>query len=228
MSAYVTVDTRALERRIFVLRRSEVPGVIRNTINDTMRDVVNALRVETRKAFPTVTPYIERSARIKERATKGRLLGVVHMASGAYALSPHTPGFAQDRAIKRIEMAARANGLMGAGEWLVPSRTASLDRYGNFSKRTLDQMERDIASGGGKGAYIWGEVKGRKGSVRGVWNYSRFRRKVGRALELLAVSDEPSYRKRFDFYGVARKTARSVSAAHGARAVEQIIKRRSG
>ena len=224
MTASVHIDTRALERRLATLRREEIPTAARNAINDLMRDVVRAEREEISRAFDRPTPYVRNAPAIKQRATKARLEGVIHLRQGADVLKAHIAGYPRRRDLKAVEDVARARGFLGPADWLVPSNTMRLDRYGNVSRATATAITRDLAGQGAR--YVWGEVQTRRGgTVAGVWIASRWRSRQPGALALVAVR-APTYSVRFDGRGVALRTSAARARHHAEQAVAHAIRRR--
>jgi hypothetical protein len=141
-------------------------------------------------------------------------------------LKPAIPGFSPHRGLKGIEGRARDLGYMDADQWLVPSRTMRLDRYGNVSRATLQRIITDLAiqASGRKGMYIYLDVETRGRTVSGIWMTSRVERRQGAALALVAVR-RPSYPKLFHYRSVAVRRAVSAVPALGRQAVDAIRRR---
>lgn len=101
------------------------------------------------------------------------------------------------RQAKGLERALQSRGLMRKGQMLAPRRDAKLNRYGNITKAQARAVINSVDSGGtgrgrqyvvkpGAGVY-WRKGKGLKG--------------------FLNIIDEPTYKARFDFYGLGAKSA---------------------
>lgn len=101
------------------------------------------------------------------------------------------------RKAKGLERALQSRGLMRKGQMLAPRRDTKLNRYGNISKAQARAVINSVDSGGsgrgrqyvvkeGQGIY-WRKGKGLKG--------------------FLNIIDEPTYKSRFDFYGLGAKSA---------------------
>jgi hypothetical protein len=225
MPMTATVSTRELEHRLATLRRNEIPTALRNAINDTARDVARAESEEIGRVFDRPTPYVQRAPALTRRATKQHLQAKVTLRQGASVLKPHIPGYPKRRDLKAVEDMARARGYLGPGDWLVPSRTMRLDRYGNVSRATSRAIASDLSGRGAR--YVWGEVRSRRGgTVAGVWIASRWRAHQPGALALLAVR-APIYRARLDWIGVGRRAAARVIPGHAEAAIEHAIRRRA-
>lgn len=223
----ITIDTRGLEAKFKRLMKKEIPSAIRNTINDTMADVVRRERKEINRVFDKPTPYIAKSPAIKSKATKTMPVGEVWLRGEKNVLKPHIPGYKPNRSLKGVEKLLRGNGQLAANQYLVPSRTMRLNRYGNVSNQTLKKMVVDLSGRGKRRGFIWGSVKGKRGPVAGVWYSARWRMHQPGALALLAVNVEPKYQKTFDFFGVGSRHARERIPYYAQKAIEQAIARRS-
>jgi hypothetical protein len=100
------------------------------------------------------------------------------------------------RSYKGLERALQSRGLMRKGQMLAPSRGAKLNRYGNVTKAQARAVISSVDSGGtgrgrqyvvkpGDGVY-WRKGKGIKG--------------------FLNIIDDPTYKPKFDFYGLGAKS----------------------
>jgi len=227
------------------LRTNELPTAWRNAINDTARDTIKRLERETQSVFDRPTPKVQRPFFLKEKATKERLQATIAIKDVfgkdgqaiVNTLTPHIPGFDSTRRAKGMERQLRRKGLLGPNQYLVPSRTLKLDRYGNVSGSQASKMLSDInaytAAGGSRATsankvrYIWGTVRP-KGSapVTGIWLQSRWQARRPNALVMLAVDATPRYSKRFRFNDVAERYGRRVFEQHMIKAVEHAIARR--
>lgn len=227
-SQTITVDTRGLEARFRRLKNTEIPSAMRNTINDLMQDTVKRERKEIERVFDRPTPYIAKSPAVKTKATKTRFMGELWLRGENNVLKPHIPGYKPRRDLKAIENLLRGLGQLSSTQYLVPSRTMRLDRFGNVSPRTVRTMLGDLGGRGPGRQFIWGTVNGKRGPVGGVWYAAKWRGRRPGALALLAVNAEPLYPKVFDFFGVGVRHARQRLPYFARRTIDALIARRNG
>lgn len=144
--------------------------------------------------------------------------------------------FGGSRAIKAFEARLRKAGAMGPGQYAIPGRGAKLDSYGNMSrgqivqilayfggfgevggvKNTTPEGKAKLKAGtkGRRGVEYFALQKAHGGLKPGV--YKRTFTSFGAGIEqvLFFIDRPPNYRKLFDFYGVAQRTAAKVSSAY--------------
>ena len=115
----------------------------------------------------------------------------------------------------RFERALERAGILGAREYVVPSKYAKLNASGNVTAGTYTRVLSQLRASPDPGQNRTGSARSKKsrsaaayfyqrtGTARGIWE------RRGRAVKPLFVfvTDRPNYRRRFDFYGVANKTA---------------------
>lgn len=235
-----------VSQALAMLRASEIPTAQRNAVNDTARAVIKRLELETKRVFDRPTPKTQRAFFLKTKATKERPEALIAIKDVfgkdgqaiINTLTPHIPGFDSTRRAKGMERQLRRKGLLGPNQYLVPSRSLKLDRYGNVSGSAASKMLSDInaytaaggsrATGAAKVRYIWGTVRPRGGRpITGIWLQSRWQARKPNALVMLAVDAKPRYAKRFKFNEVADRYGRRVFLKHMTAAVEHAIARRS-
>lgn len=252
------IDTRNLEKRLAGLRKNEIPTATRNTINDLMVDVTRRLQKEAFSVFDRPVPSVIRSIRVRQRATKQKLVGAVGVGAARgkgettenedamKALAPHIPGFKSSRESKGLEGALRYTKILKEDEYLVPSRTMRLNKYGNITGGAASKMVSDLGAyrgvsgldfttierinkaGKSNVKYIWGTVQKKGGgTVTGIWLKSKFGKGGGAALQMLVVKGAPTYAKRFRFKQVATSWAAKRAKHHADLAIENSIRRRN-
>jgi len=207
----------------------ELKKAIRNSMNDSARLVMARQEKEIKKVFHNPTRLIQKPFFV-ERAdinktpiqAKVRLKDVYGSTSVNVVfntLSPHIPGYPATRdPVKGMESALRRMGKISDKEFLVPSRTAKLDKNGNIPGSQASKMLNDIGAFAGvagfdsttkapKVKYMWGEVKDASGKVtRGIWLVNRFVSQKPAALVMVVVKTQPRYAKRFRFHELSEKT----------------------
>ncbi|MEA3641847.1 MAG: hypothetical protein VBE63_18200, partial [Lamprobacter sp.] len=227
-----------VSQALSLLRTNELPTALRNATNDTARDVIKRLERETQSVFDRPTPRVKSAFFLKEKATKERPQALIAIKDVfgkdgeaiVNTLTPHIPGFDSTRRPKGMERQLRRKGLLGPGQYLVPSRTLKLDRFGNVSGAQASKMLSDInaytaaggsrATGASKVRYIWGTVRPKgRAPITGIWLQSRWQARKQNALVMLAVDSKPSYAKRFRFNDVADRYAGKVFLKHMTAAV---------
>lgn len=148
------------------------------------------------------------------------------MAGRAHYLRPQV--FGGSRPLKELESRLRRAGAMGAGQYALPGWGAKLDAYGNMSGGEITQViaymggfgdvggDRNTTAAGkaklrGKGIEYFA-LKARRGGL-GPGIYRRLGRGgQARIQQVLKFIDRtPQYRQRFDFFGVADRTAERVA-----------------
>jgi hypothetical protein len=236
----ITIDTKPVQEMFRRLTREQIPTAMRNTLNDTARDIAKGLNAETLRVFDRPTPLVQRAFAVDTKATKERLEAVVWIKDGygksgqdlINTLVPHIQGGGRKQ--KPMERRIR---YPDATWWLVPSRTMKLDRYGNVPGSVASKMLSDIgvysyqdAAGNtskpGKAKYMWGSVTTRGGKkVSGVWDMAGLRSRKPGSLLMVAVGKAPTYRRRFDYDGITRRIASERLPFHARLALEHAIAR---
>lgn len=194
--------------------------VIRFAANDTIQDMIVAERVEMRRVFDNPRPYTL-NALFGIRATaKGNLVnaGIAFrefQAKGMPAYKYLTPQIkGGSRNYKRSEKALQGIGVLPAGTWTVQGRNFEKDQYGDIPGA---QYTRMLAELGVQGTGLGGPKAQRKGRTKGDRQFFLMRRRSDdrpfaiaekrgdQAVIMLVFTGMPSYKPRYDFYGVARK-----------------------
>ena len=237
-----------ITRQLGQLTRTELPTALRNATNDTARDVIKRLERETKSVFDRPTPKTLKPLFLKDKATKERPEATIDIKDVfgkdgqaiINTLTPHIPGEPAHRKPKGMEKHLRRNGLLGPNQFLVPSRTAKLDRHGNIPGSQASKMLSDLnsyaynpdiasqATHASKVRYIWGSVKPKGGKpITGIWLRSRWQARKPGALVMLVVDGAPTYGKRFHFDQIAKSYSFKVFPKHMRLAIEHALRRRS-
>ena len=246
----VKVETTGLESMMRDIKRKDMPRAVRNTLRDIMSDTIRRERQEMQRVFKNPTNAVLNAQRITKKPQindpRGELgfrkdLGKKGMAA-INALSPHIPGYRAERNAKGMEVALRADGKMKAGEYLVPSRTMKLNKFGNITGHMASKMLSDIGTSERltsvrsmtkktKSRFMWAEVKGRRGPVKGIWETKGLRTKgkipVG-TLWMVVVRKRPTYAKRFRYKELARIWGKRSAPYFARKTVEYYITRKYG
>ncbi len=147
------------------------------------------------------------------------------MASRAHYLRPQV--FGGSRPLKAMESRLRRAGAMSAGQYALPGWGAKLDAYGNMSQGEIVQVLAYVGgfgdAGGVRNTTAAGKAKLRAGGTEyfvlkarrgglGAGLYRRSGRGSRATIQqvLKFIDRAPQYRQRFDFFGVAERTAARV------------------
>lgn len=214
----------------------------------TAQDVRRAEYDEMRRTFDRPTPYTLRSLFVKG-ATRANLEAVVWVkddraGSGTPAeryLLPQIVG--GPRGLKGFEKALQRAGYMRAGDRAVPGRFARLDRYGNVSFGQIIQIlsqlritltaghDRNISTDRKKaakarqragGQYI-ALPNGRGKLPPGIYQRRDFAIGSAAPRAVFVFVSGASYRKRFHFERVARRTIAERLPVHFTRAYREAL-----
>ena len=129
-------------------------------------------------------------------------------------LNPHIEG--GPRVAKPSELRLRRAGILRAGEFIIPSRTAPLNKYGNIRGGEMTRILSDLKAFNEAG-YNANRTKGRAvkgrgiyfiaspGGTRGIYQMTGGQYGKGINLVFIIVKKAPTYRKRLDFYGTAQR-----------------------
>jgi hypothetical protein len=146
---------------------------------------------------------------------------------------PHI--FGGPRGPKPSEIRLRRAGLLAGDEFLVPSRTAPLNKYGNIRSGTMTQILSDLRTfneagykanrdlrKAGKDKFFIAQPGGTKGIFKMVG-----RGGIGLKMFFLIVRGAPRYSKRFDFFGVGQMEYDNVHQIEFDRVYSRFLKKRA-
>lgn len=245
-----TIDQRGLEKMLSQIKRHDMPRAVRNTMRDIMKDTMRRERKEMQLIFKNPTKQILNAQRITEMPRDDDPSGEMGFRKDFGArgeaiintLAPHIPGYRAGRDAKGMEVALRADGKMDADEYLVPSRTMKLNKFGNITGHMASKMLSDIGTSERntsvrsttkktKSRFVWAEVKGKRGQVRGIWEtkklYKPGKIQLG-ALWMVVVRKQPTYGKRFRYKELARIWGNRSKAYFARKTVDYYITRKYG
>lgn len=225
----IEVDTREVARYLDNVQRQQLPFATSVALNKTAAEVQDALARET-VVFDRPKPLTKKGTYLV-RSTKANLtaeVGLKQRVRGGPVdeyLAAEVEG--GPRADKRSEILLQRAGILPAGYQTRPGSGARLDAYGNMSRgqivqilsyfKTFGSIEKSgrnaskktqsakINRGARRAAIEYFIVPdGMPGLATGVWQ-----RKGRNVAPILIFIKTATYRKRYDFYGVATKTAQS-------------------
>ena len=207
------------------ISRSKVPTAAAKALTFTAERVQAAEKAELARVFDRPTRWTLNSI-FKRSATVTRLYARVWVkdeASSGVPASKYLPVHMDggNRPHKRFEKALIHYGLMPADMYAVPGRRARMDGNGNISRGQIVQILSALGAAERVSGFMANRTKrsqrrnrnapdyfvGRPGNgtgPRGIWQ------RVGSgARPILIFVKRPTYRRRFDFYGVANRVAQA-------------------
>lgn len=203
--------------------------VVRFAVNDTIDDMIVSERVEMRRVFDNPRPYTLNALYPRYAGKRNNLIdaGIAFREFGvkgtpAYKyLTPHIKG--GTRRVKRSEKALRdIVGILGADTYTVQGRNYEKDQYGDIPG---GQYTRMLAELGVLGVGLGGSKSQRNPRRKGDKKFDLMYRKDGRPFAvaefragtrviMLVFTAAPQYKKRYDFYGVARRQVQTSLPKH--------------
>jgi len=205
-----------------------IPQITSYALINTAEQVAARLREEAKNVFDRPTPQVitsiqpeissdKRSAGVRIRApsTTAHFAGSITHDGVTYddpisvALVPQI--FGGPRAEKGMEGWLRHAQLIGPDEWLIPSKYAQLDAYGNIPGPVAAKIISDLRGYNiagfeantkkAKKDYILGKI----GKRAVIFNIAG-----GRHVPVFIVTRKPSYNERFDFFGIGTSEAEKI------------------
>lgn len=221
-------------RRFHNFRQERIPRAMKDAANATGRYIHAALKSEMQEVFDRPTPWTLGGLRFKLASTKDPLVRIWLEESpgkgtpAAKFLAAQIEGGQRRR--KRFERALIQAGLMPPTAYAVPGPWAPLDAYGNVPGSFIVKMLSDIKAFGEQGYRA-----NRRGKRRGYkrTNYffvpprgSKIRPGVYKSMPSGIIGaaflfvPRATYKKRYDFYGVATRAYERKAAQFLAEAIQ--------
>lgn len=211
---------RQLER----LRKEAVPKVMAQALNGTAFDVREALLNEIDRVFDRPKPFTRKALEL-DKANPHKLTAAVQLKDFAVRGAPASKYlapqiFGGQRGQKRFERALQWAGILPQGMVAIPGRGAPLDAYGNLKGSEITRMLSQLKASPDPMQNETARSRKRKGGKRGL-QYFLFRkggrpagiarrRGSSRAYDVIVFFGRPpNYTRRYDFFGVADRTARA-------------------
>lgn len=218
VEVFVTSNLPQVRAYMRQAERQAVPMAHAKALTFTAEAVHEAEKAEMQRVFDRPTRYTM-NALAKTTATPKSLKASVFMKHGSGSttpasnyLMPHVRG--GSRRQKRSEKALQR--VMGNKGFWVPGAGAKRDAHGNISGSTIKRVLSQTKTGD---PYQWQTAKSKKRNARRVKDAffvpqptSKLKpgvyRRIGRKIEpFLIFVSSVSYKKRFDFYGLANRVA---------------------
>lgn len=243
MTLTISADFKSVQRRLDALGR-QMPFAASVALNRTAEWVATDERRAMRAQFDRPTPFFLNSLRVV-RSTKAKLQAKVwfkdinSVDSASNFVLPHIVG--GRRRFKQFEARLRAIGALPDGWFAVPAKGVPLNAYGNLSQGTISlvlnaagaytesgfntipraQRKTKLAKQG-RAIFVAG-VGNPQGLPPGVFE----RRKTGFGSAIRAILifvDSATYKKRFDFFGIGKRTAAQRFPQEADRAIALAIR----
>lgn len=215
--------------------RDQIPFATALALTRTAQAVKADLVSGMSSAFRSPTTYTLNSLYL-DRATKANLvatIGVKGADSGTGAvkwLKPEIYGGVRERG---LELFLEPLGLPPPGLYAVPGSKAKMTSNGKIDMTWVKRLVADIGSQGKSGLVSkrWRGIRKRDGALKYFILEAKWGKllpgiyaKQGRSLlPLIMFVRQPKYRKRFDFYGIAQRTAQQRFPQEFAAAVKQAM-----
>lgn len=217
----VKSDIKKAIKALDDIQKKSVPYATARALTEVAKITREAQQKEIRSTFDRPTNFtvnsvfyagaqrnanpIEAKVWLKDYAMKSR-------GAGRY-LQPQI--FGGQRTLKGFEELLKARGVLPPGYYVVPSKRIKRDAYGNISKGVLNQIlsyagaQRDRYQNTKIGQKRQQKQRfilldERDGKPGGIWQVTE----DNRMFPMMIFVKAPRYTQRFDFFGVAEKTAR--------------------
>lgn len=211
----ITVDAKQLNAaQLFIGQvKNQLPFATSLALNQTARDVQQALKQETTQSFANPVPYTRNAFRYN-KSSKASLVAEV-FADPTRRYFP-TEIFGGQRRIKKYEGFIRglAQGSLPPGK-LVPTSQV-INAAGNPKRNIFSIIQSKLSTTDPGGVFI-GTPKG-SNRTAGVYRRSR-----ERLFAYFVVADEPSYKPLFPMERVGQATASRVFTSHLSAAIDRAV-----
>lgn len=215
-----------VQQQLTELQRRRLPKAAVEAADRTGRYIHGALRSEMQQVFDRPTPWALGGLRFQRPSLQRPVVRIWLEEFGGKGI-PAADFLAANiqggkRKHKRFEKALIAKGLMPSGMFAVPGNNAPLDAYGNVPGSFIVRMLSDLQAFGEQGyrANRKGERRGKRktnyffvpakgsGLRPGVY----WQMPGGLVGIVFVFVSSVAYRKRYDFYGVAKRVYDRVAA----------------
>lgn len=206
-------------------------------LNYTGQIMKKDLITEMKKVFKNPTPYTLNSLQLSPAKKKNPeaeiwFRGKWIRENRDHYLWPHVYGIMRDQ--KPFEKALYRTGYLtsGRGKYVVPGQGARIDKYGNQSRGQIVQVLTALRALRGVPADVFGKpykYKLRKGTKdyfvakKGHLTPGVYQRQGKQVKPIMIFVKRAVYRKRFDFFGVAKKAYDQHYRNEFNRAFEQAV-----
>lgn len=224
MRLSVTDNIDKVIRECRDIARVHVPKATADALTKTLAAVRRAENEEVKRVFDRPAPFTERGtlykpAKVGDLTAKLWLKERFDVGKGnapADYLQAQIEG--GPRKHKRFELALIAQGIMPKDMYAVPGDRVRLDRFGNIPAGTIVQILSALGAAERTAGYLANRTArsarrkkrpewfvGRPGNGKGplgIWQ-----RVGGGARPIIIFVKQPTYRRRYDFHGIANRVA---------------------
>lgn len=200
----------------------QIPYATMLTLNETANDIKAGLVDEMKRVFDRPTNYALNGLFVlyAQKSTQTAVISFKDKATNGGTpainfLAPHVLG--GDRKTKRFERSLQLNRLMPSRLDVIPGNTVRLNQYGNMSRASISQILSTLGARSAKPskeAYFVADGK-TGGLSPGVYQ----RKSNGDVLPIMPFVKQATYKRRFNFFGVAQQVADKVMSQNAERAV---------
>ena len=196
----------------------QVPFAVAKALTSTGKIVKAEEIKEIKRVFDRPTKRTISSVYLKW-ATKANLTAKVWIVDYAYKgtapvkyLYPEVHGGIRNRT--RFELSLERKGYLRHDEYIIPSKYAKLNQYGNITVGTYTRVLSHLKASSDPMQNITGSAASKRkrrtsqyfymkaGAARGIWE----KRGINAKPLFIFVRKHPTYRQRLDFYRVAKRT----------------------
>lgn len=238
MQASIKADINELKKKVKRQFLDQIPYATAIALKNTVKDIENEEKKEMQLVFQNPTRWtlgsVRRTKYVDKKNLKARVwleeFGGKGIAAGEYLQAQIHGG---KRTPKRFEKLLRNKGLLPSNKFIVPGAILPLDAYGNPKRGIYSQVlsalgaQLDVhqrsKSKTKRQRFFVADING----THGIWmrlkasSVATHRQAI--APVFLFVRN-PSYTKRYDFYGVADRVHKQVFSSHFERAIARAIK----
>ena len=244
----ITVDTRQFDQVLATLQKDQLPYAKKEGLNALTKDTARVEKFEMQMVFARPTPFILGGMRVLKWANKRDPVSILSAQGdrarfrSRYAeavqrtLDPQIEG--GRRTARSSERRLRETNQIGPGQWLIGVET---NAYGNVKGKEYQQMLSFFRAYRGKSRSGKTDVAGLNramGAVTNTRGVRYFVQKTGRNMGIYRVrgkkgkpklifyvtGNAPTYRPRFDFYGVARLHAAKYGGYFAQKAMDKALR----
>ena len=182
-------DIKPITKHLNKIHKRQIPFAAANAINTTLFDILKAEKAQIPKKLDRPTSYTQKAFMVN-KAKKTMLVGDIHVMPSKY---------------KYLKYAIE--GGIRTGNVLVPTRNATLNKFGNIK--------------GLKDGYKLkkNQFKGKINNTYGVWETTKTKTRL-----VILFTKSANYKKRFPFYKIAEGVARKKFQRNFKQAITRAIR----
>ena len=244
----ITVDTTEMDKKLAKIQKDQMPYAKKEALNALTKDTARVEKFEMQMVFDRPTPFILGGMRVLKWANKRDPVSILsgqgdrsrfrsrYAEAVQRTLEPQIEG--GRRRARSSERRLRETNQIGPNQWLIGVET---NAYGNVKGPEYQRMLSFFRAYRGKSRSGNSDVERLNlaiGAVTNTRGVRYFVQKTGRNLGIYRVrgkngkpkliwyvtGNAPTYRPRFDFYGVAREHALKYGGYFAQKAVDKALR----